>query len=166
MAPYFAAQIGGIFRLEAGRRGDTLLRGNPRSPAMTRTHDVRAVPVREIMRHGVVSVPEHASLEAVFHAMADHRVHAMLVVAPADGRPLGWVKAEALLNWMNLSSDGAHAHQAITEPVAAIAPDAPVREAIEALSRPGTSRLLVCDEGTVAGEGVVTPLDIVALRSR
>jgi CBS domain-containing protein len=133
---------------------------------MTMMHDVLALPVRDIMRHGVVSVPEHASLEAVFHAMADHRVHAVLVVAAADGRPLGWVKADALLTWMNLEPAGAHARQAITEQVVTIASDAPVREAIEALSPAGTSRLLVRDRGTIAGEGVVTPLDVVALRSR
>ena len=67
---------------------------------------------------------------------------------------------------MTLKRDGAYAHQAITELVVAITPDAPVRDAIEALSRAGTSDLLVRDEGSVAGEGVVTPLDVVALRSQ
>jgi CBS domain-containing protein len=134
---------------------------------MTRTTaDVLDLPVRDIMRYGVVSVPEHATLEGVFQAMADHRVHAVLVLERTTGRPLGWVKAETLLTWMNLEPATAHAHQAITEPVVTIAPDAPVRKAIEALSRAGTSHLLVCDEGACAGEGVVTPLDVVALKGR
>lgn len=85
---------------------------------MTTTRDVLHVPVRDIMRHGVVSVP------------------------------------------------GAQAHQAIAEPVVAIAPGAPVRDAIDALSPSGTSRLLVCEDGTVAAGGVVTPLDIVAATRR
>lgn len=133
---------------------------------MTRTSDALSLPVRDIMRYGVVSVPDHASLDGVFQAMADHRVHAVLVVERTSGRPLGWVKAEALLTWMNLEPESAQAHQAITEPAVTIAPDAPVREAIAALSRAQISHLLVCDEDACAGEGVVTPLDIVALKSR
>jgi CBS domain-containing protein len=50
----------------------------------------------------------------------------------------------------------------MTERVVTIPPAAPIREAIAALSRPGTSHLLVCDEGARAGEGVLTALDVVA----
>jgi CBS domain-containing protein len=122
-------------------------------------------PVRQIMRHGVVSIVGDALLESVFHAMAEHRVHAVLIEERTTGRPLGWVTAQSLLSWMNLEPGETHAHQAITERVITIPPTAPVREAVAALSRGGTSRLLVCAEGAQAGEGVVTPLDIVALRA-
>lgn len=119
-------------------------------------------PVHQVMRHGVVAVPDHLSLTAVRRAMADHHVHAILVQEHTTGRPLGWVRAEALLGWMNLESGSTHAHRAISEPVVTIAPDAPLREAVAALSRNEVTHLLVAREGDVAGEGVVTALDIVA----
>jgi CBS domain-containing protein len=125
--------------------------------------DVLDLPVASIMRHGVVSIAEDASLSGVTRAMGDHRVHAILVEEGSTGRPLGWVKAETLLSWMNMEESWAHAHEAITEPVTTIRPDATVREAMAALSRHGTSRLLVCREGGRAGEGVLTPLDVVGL---
>lgn len=130
------------------------------------TDDVLETPVASIMRHGVVSIAEDASLANVAAAMSDHRVHAILVAERMTGRPLGWAKAETLLSWMNMSSPWVHAHQAITEPVTTIAPDATVRDAMAALSRHGTSRLLVCSEGGRAGEGVLTHLDVVTLLAR
>jgi CBS domain-containing protein len=119
-------------------------------------------PVRQAMHHGVVAIAENADLTSVFHAMADHGVHAVLVEERRTGRPLGWVTADALLSWMNLQPGEAQAHQAMTERAVTVPPTAPMREAVAALSRPGTSHLLVCDEGARAAEGVVTALDIVA----
>jgi CBS domain-containing protein len=128
--------------------------------------EVLDTPVARIMRHGVVSIAEDASLASVAEAMGDHRVHAILVEERTTGRPLGWVKAETLLGWMNMRSPWAHAHQAITESVTTIAPTATARDATAALSRAGTSRLLVCRDGGRAGEGVLTPLDVVGLLAR
>jgi signal-transduction protein with cAMP-binding, CBS, and nucleotidyltransferase domain len=123
-------------------------------------------PVHQVMRHGVVAVPDHLSLTAVRRAMADHQVHAILVQEHTTGRPLGWVRAEALLSWMNLESSSTHAHRAMTEAVIKIAPDAPLREAVAALSRHEVTHLLVCREGDVTGEGVLTALDIVGAWDR
>jgi CBS domain-containing protein len=119
--------------------------------------------VASVMRHGVVSIAEDASLVSVAKAMSDHRVHAILIEQRSTGRPLGGAKAETLLSWLNMRSPWVHAHQAITERVSTIAPTATVREAISALSRPGTSRLLVCGEDACAGEGVLTHLDVIEL---
>jgi CBS domain-containing protein len=119
--------------------------------------------VASVMRHGVVSITEDASLVSVANAMTDHRVHAILIEQRSTGRPLGWAKAETLLSWLNMRSPWVHAHQAITERVTTIEPTATVREAMTALLRPGTSRLLVCGKGACAGEGVLTHLDVVEL---
>lgn len=123
-------------------------------------------PVHQVMRHGVVAVPDHLSLTAVRRAMADHQVHAILVQEHTTGRPLGWVRAESLLNWMNIESGSTHAHRAITQKPVRIAPDAPLRDAVTALSRQDVTHLLVCRDGDVAAEGVVTALDIVAAWDR
>ena len=128
--------------------------------------EVLDTPVARIMRHGVVSIAEDASLASVTDAMGDHRVHAILVEERTTGRPLGWVKAETLLSWMNMRSPWVHAHQTITETVTTIAPTATGRKATAALSRPGTSRLPVCGAGGRAGEGVLAPLDVVGLLAR
>jgi hypothetical protein len=67
---------------------------------------------------------------------------------------------------MNMRSARVHAHRAITETVTTIEPTATEREATAALSRPGTSRLLVCGADGRAGDGVLTPLDVVELLAR
>jgi CBS domain-containing protein len=128
------------------------------------TQGVFDLPVRRVMRHGVVAVPDHASLDSVRHAMADHHVHAVLIENRTSGEPLGWVTAAMLLTWMNLEHGPTHAHQAMTERVVTVAPDAPVREAVAALSRPEVSHVLVRDAGDRVAQGVVTPLDIVAAK--
>jgi CBS domain-containing protein len=119
-------------------------------------------PVRSVMRHGVVAVPEHALLDSARRAMNDHQVHAVLIEARYTGRPLGWVKAESLLTWLHLARGPVHAHLAITEPAVTVAPDASLREAVRLLSRHGTTHLLVCSEGERVPEGVITALDIVS----
>jgi CBS domain-containing protein len=128
------------------------------------TQGVFDLPVRRVMRHGVVAVPDHASFDSVRHAMADHHVHAVLIENRTSGEPLGWVTAAMLLTWMNLEHGPTHAHQAMTERVVTVAPDAPVREAVAALSRPEVSHVLVRDAGDRVAQGVVTPLDIVAAK--
>ena len=147
----------------AGSRSSPRHRSEAMIQSTVHNDDVLDMPVASIMRHGVVSIAEDASLTGVTRAMGDHRVHAILVEERSTGRPVGWVKAETLLSWMNMDEAWAHAHEAITEPVTTIRPDATVREAMAALSRHGTSRLLVCSEGSRAGEGVLTPLDVVGL---
>jgi CBS domain-containing protein len=117
--------------------------------------------VRGCMRHGVVAVPEHATLDSVRRAMTDHGVHAVLVEERTTGRPLGWVRAESLLTWMNLQSEPVEAHRAITERVAMIPPDASLRDAVSALSRHGVTHLLVGGDGDHVAEGVLTALDVV-----
>ena len=44
-------------------------------------------PVRAIMRPGVISIPEDASLRQAMRAMAAHAVHAVLIVGARDGTP-------------------------------------------------------------------------------
>jgi CBS domain-containing protein len=128
------------------------------------TQGVFDLPVRRVMRHGVVAVPDHASLDSVRRAMADHHVHAVLIENRVSGEPLGWVTAAMLLTWMNLEQGPTHAHQAMTERVVTVAPDEPVREAVAALSRPDVTHVLVRDAGDRVAHGVVTPFDIVAAK--
>ena len=47
-------------------------------------------PVRTIMRAGVISVPDDASVRDVQRALVAHRVHAVLVVDARTGEAVGW----------------------------------------------------------------------------
>lgn len=120
--------------------------------------------VREIMSPGVMSVVEDASLQQVYRALVAHHVHAILVLGLTDGRPIGWVTATGLLGWIGADASMRPARDAVTEEPATIEPSATAAEAVAVLSRPGISRLLVQRGPGVLPEGVVTEMDLVALR--
>jgi CBS domain-containing protein len=113
------------------------------------------------MTPGVVAVPEDASVEEVARALVAHGVHAILVVSPEGGTPVGWVTAEGLRHWLSADRRGSMAKEAITETVAGIEPGATVTAALYALSMPGVSRLVVRHRGTGFPVGVVTDFDLV-----
>ena len=119
--------------------------------------------VRDIMRAGVVSVPEDASLRHVQRAMAAHDVHAVLVVGTREGTPRGWVTAHGLLAYVHHDPGLTRAATAITEPVVGIEPTATVAEAVEALAGAVSGHLVVAAEAGRPPEGVVSDLDIVRL---
>ena len=120
--------------------------------------------VREIMSPGVTSVVEDASLRQVYRALAAHRVHAILVLSLADGRALGWVTAKGLLGWIGADETMRPARDAITEEPLTINPSATAAEAIALLSGRDVSHLLVQRGPGMLPEGVVTEMDLVALR--
>lgn len=120
--------------------------------------------VREIMTPGVTSVVEDASLRQVYRSLAAHRVHAMLVLGLVDGRPLGWVTTTGLLNWIDTDETIRPARDAITEDPTTIDPSATAADAVSVLRRPDVSRLLVQRGPGLLPEGVVTEMDLVALR--
>jgi CBS domain-containing protein len=130
------------------------------------TQDRLATPVRDFMRPGVVTVPENASLLQAKRAMVQHGIHAVLVVAKTDGRPLGWVTAGGLLGWLERDLSKMPAAQAITEAPHRIEPGDTGRGALEALSEPGVSHLLVCPAQDGPPFGVVSPIDVVDLVTR
>jgi CBS domain-containing protein len=131
------------------------------SPAASGDH--LETQVRDFMTPGVLTIAEDASLTHVYHAMVAHSVHAVLVVGRTEGKPLGWVTARGLLGWAGGDRGLASARDAITERPLTIEPSATAREALTALSQPGTSHLLVCRHEGVTPEGVVAALDLVAL---
>jgi CBS domain-containing protein len=134
---------------------------NAPSPAASGDH--LETPVRDFMTPGVLTIAEDASLIQVYRAIVVHTVHAVLVVGRTEGRPLGWVTTRGLLAWVGREGGLASARDAITERPFKIEPSASAREALTALSQPGTSHLLVCRHEDASPEGVVSELDLVAL---
>ena len=135
-------------------------RRNDPFPAASGDH--LATQVRDLMTPGVVTIAEDASLVHAYRAMVVHSVHAVLVIGRAEGRPLGWVTSRGLLSWVGYDQGLACVREAVTERATVIDPSATVREALRALSQPGTSHLLVCKTTQSIPEGVVSELDLVA----
>lgn len=120
-------------------------------------------PVRDVMRPGVVTIPEGASLLDAQRAMVRHGVHAVLVVGLSGGRPLGWVSDSGLLRWLERDLCTIPAAHAVTERPHYVEPGAVAREALEALAAPGVTHLLVAPVAGGAPHGVVAPIDLVDL---
>jgi CBS domain-containing protein len=120
-------------------------------------------PVRALMRPGVVTVAEDASLVQVQRAMVAHGVHAVLIMAP--GGPLGWVTAAGLMQWLDKEPALYPARVAVTEKVAFIPPGASAREALQRLTDSDVGRLLVSARADAAPQGVVSQIDLVRLGS-
>jgi CBS domain-containing protein len=119
--------------------------------------------VRAIMRSGVISMPEDASLRQAMRAMAAHAVHAVLIVGARDGAPIGWVTARGVLAWLTRDAALAPAGIAITEPVVWIEPTASAADVVRVLADTGATHLLVAYQADVPPQGVVGELDIVRL---
>ena len=120
----------------------------------------------DVMTPGVVTISESASLRRTYRSLVAHRVHAVLVVGRTTGKPLGWVTARGLLNWVVRDDTVACARDAITHEPASIQPGEPIRHALTALEQPGISQLIVAERPDVAPEGVLSDLDVIALAGR
>ena len=118
-------------------------------------------PVREVMRPGVVAVPEDASVLEARRAMQSHGVHAVLVVQRAHGRPLGLVTSRGLLAWLDRDEAAGYARDAISQAPVWIRPTASLHEAAQALLEPGITHVLVRRRDEEMPEGVVTAKDLL-----
>ncbi len=133
------------------------------STAYTSGDRFRDRDVSELMTPGVTCVSSDACLRDAEQAMLAAGVHAVLVVGADNGTPLGWVTSRGLLSLLGADRSTTSARAAITEPVTTIAPGAPARAAIEQLSQPGTTHLLVARAAHRWPLGVLSDVDLVRL---
>jgi len=135
------------------------------SPSPLLSAGVLELSVCEVMTTGVVTIAGDSTLDQAVDAMAEHRIHAVLVVGTRSGTPLGWITTRGLLGLLGI--DGrSPATEAITEEAKAIEPTASLRSAIYALSFPGVTRLLVRRREETDSEGVVTDFDLTVRATR
>jgi CBS domain-containing protein len=120
-------------------------------------------PVREFMRPGVIAVSEDASLGQAERAMVRHGVHAILLLGRKSGRPVGWVTTRGMLQWLNHDLGLVPASQGVTEPPVFIEPGATAEDAVEALTQPGVTHLLVSRAPGETPQGVVADIDVISL---
>jgi CBS domain-containing protein len=130
------------------------------------SRDRLQTPIRHIMRPGVVTIAEHASLLQAKRAMVAHRIHAVMIVAASDGRPLGWVTASSLLQWLDRDLSTIDASHAVTERARTIEPDATARDALELFVSTHAGHLLVSPAAGGPAHGVVAPIDLVELMTQ
>ena len=122
--------------------------------------------VGDLMSPGVTCVSEDATLRQAEQAMVDRGVHAVLVVGGVHGTPLGWVTSRGLLGLMDRDRSLTCARDAITEPVMTVSLSASAQTALELLSRPGTTHLLVARGPDHWPIGVLADIDLVRLAAR
>jgi CBS domain-containing protein len=120
-------------------------------------------PVRALMRPGVIAISHDASLLQALRAMLLHGTDAVLLLGPRSGRPVGWVTSRGCLGRLGEDPGLVPAGSAVTEVPVILEPSATAAEAALALSQPGVGRLLVAHHPDAPPEGVVTPLDLIAV---
>jgi CBS domain-containing protein len=130
------------------------------------TQERLATPVADIMRPGVITMAERASLLQTKRAMVRHGVHAILIVGEGDGRALGWVSADGLLAWLERDLSAVPASQGITEPARRVDLDTTARDALEAILDAGVTHLVVTAPDSELPQGVVGAMDLVDLVTR
>jgi CBS domain-containing protein len=130
------------------------------------TQERLATPVSSIMRPGVISIAENASLLLAKRAMIRHGVHAVLVVGEEDGRALGWVSADGLLSWLERDLSALPASRGIAEAAYRVEPGDSAHDALEALLKPGVTHLVVASAASQTPHGVVSAMDLVELVTR
>lgn len=120
-------------------------------------------PVRELMRPGVVTVAEDASIRQAARALLEHRQDAVLVLGRATGVPLGWVTRRGLLGLLDLDWGAHPAGDAITERAVVVEPYAPARAALDMLLNERVGRALVALGSDHSAQGTIGELDLVRL---
>jgi CBS-domain-containing membrane protein len=121
--------------------------------------------VQDVMTHGVVSIPEDATLRDAHEALLAHDVHALLVTDLHTAAPLGWITARGLLEAARRTAPHTAA-QAIKEPVRTISPTATVAQAVDLLLETNVSHLMVSPRANSMPEGVVSDTDLVRFGGR
>jgi CBS domain-containing protein len=120
---------------------------------------------KDVMTPGVVTVSDDATLGEAVDAMADHRIHAVLVVDRESGTPLGWITARGLLARVGCDAE-LPAIDAIDEKPRCIEPEATLRAALYVLALPGVTRLLVRSRDGAEPVGVISDFDLTVKATR
>lgn len=120
------------------------------------------VSVREIMHSGVIDVDPDEPLDRAAETMNAHEVSGLVV----GGELLeGIVTSRDLLRSISESRGDVHdrtVREAMTDPVATIAPSVSAEDALRAMARTGLHRLPVVEDDRVVG--MVTERDILQAR--
>lgn len=141
------------------------------NPPTTTSTAMHATLVRDVMHPGIVACSESAGIAEVAQVMADHRVHSVAVIGATgddDGNPAirGIVSDLDLLKWATGADVHAPAGTVARDPVAYVAPDAPLHEAAQTMAEQETQHLVVLQPPQHTPLGILSALDIAAVLAR
>lgn len=117
------------------------------------------VEVRALMRPGVVSVLESASIRHAARTMLSHGIHALLVTR-CGGAALGWVTADELLAWLGGRDDLVPVGRVVARPPVWVAPSLTVAEALRAMVEQDAAHLVV-GRAPDDPQGVLSAFDLL-----
>ncbi len=127
--------------------------------------------VRDLMHRGLLTCHQNASLGQVAVLLAQHHIHA-LVVVDRDNRPVGLMSDTDLLagEWLSQDNDSLAtmrklcANDLMSYPILSVDADAPLMEAARLLIEKDVSRLVVTEHGRQVG--MIAGSDFVASIAR
>jgi CBS domain-containing protein len=109
----------------------------------------RSTLIRDLCRPDVVTVAQDATLDRCAKLMREHHVGSVVVVGASGRKPLGIVTDRDLViecSAMGLAPESLTAGEVMTAPVATVAADDDILDALAKMRETGTRRLPVVDQ--------------------
>jgi len=120
------------------------------------------VTVGEAMRPGVITCLPDAGPATLATIMVTHGIHVVVVAPPAHGTPL-IVTDRELVRAALEGSENASASDLAGEPVATLATDAPLDDAVAMMAARYVTHILAVEPSSATPAGIVSSLDVVAI---
>ena len=117
--------------------------------------------VGSVMHAGVVTCPPDASLRTVAGLLAEHGIHAVVVVTPDEAGPCAVVTDRDIISAHATGRlDRLSARDAASEPTLTVRESLDLRSASELMSRHGSTHIVVTAADDRRPIGIVSSLDI------
>jgi CBS domain-containing protein len=132
------------------------------SALQTPTSALSHATVGDVMSRGVIACAPESRLAAVAATMASHAFHAALILAPEGGRALVVTDLDLIRAALSADLDRTAADIA-REPMATIAPSAPLEDAVALMAKRDLAHLLVAEPGGGWPAGMLSSFDVTAV---
>lgn len=115
------------------------------------------------MHHGMLSCGPEDPLRDVAAIMANHRVHAVLIIEREGSRPLGVVSDFDVAAAAAAGDDQTTAREASGSEPLTVSSDAPVQDAARLMSDQRVAHLVVVEGSSGYPVGVISTLDVASV---
>ncbi len=124
--------------------------------------ELEHIRVKDVMHHGILTCPSHASLAEVAAVMAEHRVHAVVVTAAGSARPVGVVSDLDVVAAAATGEGPSAGEAAATEPLV-VGANERLDRAAQLMAEHAVSHLVVNDSASGLPIGILSTLDVAAV---